>query len=82
MRPMLAIHTSYDPLVPVWIPNQYSSSADIAGTSNLFVQQYVNHDGHCAIQAGEVSRGFSELREWKSKGTRPHAGEVPKGAGQ
>ena len=78
MRPMLAIHTSYDPLVPVWIPNEYSSSADIAGSSNLFVQQYVNHDGHCAIQADEISRGFSELREWKSKGTRPHAGEVPK----
>jgi hypothetical protein len=42
------------------------------------VQQYVNHDGHCAILPDEVAHGFAELREWKSKGTRPHAGEVPK----
>ena len=77
-RPMLAIHTSYDPLVPVWIPNQYSTSVELAGTGNLFVQQYVNHDGHCAILPAEISRGFTELREWKSNGTRPRSGEVPK----
>jgi pimeloyl-ACP methyl ester carboxylesterase len=77
-HPMLAIHTSYDPLVPVWIPNTYESIVETAGTSNLFVQQYVKHDGHCAMTAEEISRGFSQLRDWKSKGTRPQGGEVPK----
>ena len=79
-HPMLAIHTSYDPLVPVWIPNSYESTVETAGTANLFVQQYVNHDGHCAILPDEIAEGFTELREWKSTGKRPRGGEVPKGA--
>jgi pimeloyl-ACP methyl ester carboxylesterase len=77
-NPMLAIHTSYDPLVPVWIPNVYNSTIEQAGASNLYVQQFVKHDGHCAILPDEISRGFSELREWKARGTRPQGGEVPK----
>jgi pimeloyl-ACP methyl ester carboxylesterase len=77
-NPVLAIHTSYDPLVPLWIPNTYQSTVEDAGTANLFVQQYVKHDGHCAIQADEIARGFAELREWKSTGTRPQGGELKK----
>src|SRR5262249_54723000 len=78
LRPMLAIHTSYDPLVPVWIPNTYQTTAQNSGTANLFVQQYVKHDGHCTIMPDEIASGFAELRSWKSSGTRPRGGEVPK----
>ena len=74
-RPMLAIHTSYDPLVPVSVPNSYQSLVDGAGTSSLFVQQYVKHDGHCRILPEEVKKGFSQLREWKSSGVRPKSGD-------
>jgi pimeloyl-ACP methyl ester carboxylesterase len=76
-KPMLAIHTSYDPLVPVYIPNMYESTTESAGSGSLFVQQFVKHDGHCTILPGEISRGFAELREWKSSGVRPQGGEVP-----
>jgi pimeloyl-ACP methyl ester carboxylesterase len=75
-KPMLAVHTSYDPLVPVTIPNQYSTLTELAGTQNLFVQQFVKHDGHCAIQPDEISRGFVELQAWKNSGTRPIGGEL------
>ncbi len=78
LHPMLAIHTSYDPLVPVWIPNNYQTTLQNAGAESLFVQQYVNHDGHCAIMPDEIAEGFTELRDWKSKGVKPRAGEVPK----
>jgi len=73
-RPMLAIHTTYDPLVPPWIPNAYSVLTETMGTMSMFVQQYVKHDGHCAINNAEVSHGFAELREWKNRGVRPAAG--------
>lgn len=73
-RPMLAIHTTYDPLVPPWVPNAYSLLTQQMGTENLFVQQYVKHDGHCAINNTEVARGFAELREWKDRGTAPAGG--------
>jgi hypothetical protein len=73
-RPMLAIHTTYDPLVPPWVPNMYSILAERADSDQFFVQQYVKHAGHCAIQPAEIGRGFQQLRQWSAVGTRPAAG--------
>jgi hypothetical protein len=74
-RPMLAVHTTYDPLVPR-IPNAYSLLTEQMGTKSLFVQQYVKHDGHCAIDNTEVGRVFTALREWKTSGVWPPAGAL------
>ena len=71
---MLAIHTTYDPLVPSWMPNSYSILTEQVGTKNMFVQQYVRHDGHCAISNPEVARGFAQLRDWKTNGKQQPAG--------
>jgi pimeloyl-ACP methyl ester carboxylesterase len=76
-RPMLAIHTTYDPLVPVRIPDRYPELVEQSGSDGLFVQQYVKHDGHCTILPNEIAAGFSELREWKDRGVKPHAGLHP-----
>lgn len=73
-RPMLAIHTTYDPLVPPRIPDMYAGIVERAGSANMFVQQFVEHDGHCAIMPAEIGRGFSALREWKTNGTKPAFG--------
>lgn len=73
-HPMLAIHTTYDPLVPVRIPDLYPGIADRAGSADMFVQQFVEHDGHCTILPAEIGRGFTALREWKNHGTRPAYG--------
>jgi pimeloyl-ACP methyl ester carboxylesterase len=73
-RPMLAIHTTYDPLVPPEVPNQYQTLAQQAGSADLFVQQYVKHAGHCSILPDEIARGLGELRAWKQQGQRPPAG--------
>lgn len=72
-RPMLAIHTTYDPLVPPWVPNNYATLAGNSGSSDMFVQQYVKRDGHCAINGAETARGFAQLREWKTRGVKPAA---------
>ena len=73
-RPMLAIHTTYDPLVPPWITNMYSKLAERADSDQFFVQQYVKHAGHCAILPAEIGRGFQQLRQWTAVGTRPASG--------
>jgi pimeloyl-ACP methyl ester carboxylesterase len=75
-KPMLAVHTVYDPIVPAFVPNMYQILAEQAGSSQWFVQQYVTHDGHCTITAPEIAKAFSELREWKSSGVRPPGGEL------
>ena len=73
-RPVLAIHTTYDPLVPAAIPNDYSLLTREAGAGDLFVQQYVKHGGHCHITPDETEKGFQELRRWKNAHQAPKAG--------
>jgi pimeloyl-ACP methyl ester carboxylesterase len=73
-RPVLAIHTTYDPLVPPDIPNQYSLLTREAGSGDFFVQQYVKHNGHCKITPEETEKGFLQLRQWKDKHQAPKAG--------
>jgi hypothetical protein len=75
-RPVLAIHTTYDPLVSPAVPSTYAQLARTAGAGDLFVVQYVEHDGHCNITPEEVERGFAELRQWKEKGTVPVPGRL------
>lgn len=75
-RPMLAIHTTYDPVVAPRVPAGYSLLTRAAGNGELFVQQYVKHDGHCNILPAEVKRGFDELLEWKQSGKRPAPGKL------
>jgi pimeloyl-ACP methyl ester carboxylesterase len=76
-HPLLAIHTTYDPLVPVRIPAMYPGITELAGAKDNFVQEFVEHDGHCTILPPEIARGFSELRDWKNSGTRPPSGLLP-----
>jgi pimeloyl-ACP methyl ester carboxylesterase len=73
-RPVLAIHTSYDPLVSPSLPSDYFLLAREAGAGPFFVQQYVKRDGHCNIQPAEVERGFTELVSWKKDAKAPKPG--------
>ncbi len=74
LRPMLAIHTTYDPLVPPWVTDMYQMIAEKGDSDQYFVQQYVKHAGHCAILPAEIERGFQQLRQWSAVGTRPPSG--------
>jgi pimeloyl-ACP methyl ester carboxylesterase len=76
-RPMLAIHTTYDPLVPPWVTNMYATLTARGDGDAFFVQQYVKHAGHCAILPAEIGKGFEQLRQWTAVGKRP-----PSGAGR
>ena len=73
-RPLLAIHTTYDPIVPAWVPDSYGLLVRQTGHADHFVQQYVKRDGHCAISPEESARGFSQLRAWKAGGPPPPSG--------
>ncbi len=75
-RPLLAIHTTYDPLVPPWVTNEYSTLTESTGSSDWFVQQYVKRPGHCAITPAEMLNGLQELRAWDEQGKKPAAGSA------
>jgi pimeloyl-ACP methyl ester carboxylesterase len=75
-RPVLAIHTTYDPLIPTWAVDRYSVLTQEMRHGDLFTAQYVPHAGHCEITTDEVSGGFNELRRWVHTGQRPSAGRL------
>ena len=73
-KPMLAVHTLYDPTVPPGSLVLYDHIVQGAGFGENFVQQYVHREGHCNIGAEEVGRAFDELVSWTHKGPRPTPG--------
>ena len=76
-RKLLAVHTMYDPLVPAATAAYYDELTRRLGNGELFVQQYVNRDGHCNITPDQSGEAFDELVEWVHDGTRPQPGRLP-----
>jgi hypothetical protein len=76
-RPMLALHTTYDPRIPGNTLALYAEQVGIAGFSQNLVQQYVHRDGHCSFTSDEVGRTFDELLQWIHTGKRPTPGLLP-----
>ena len=77
MHPMLALHTTYDPLINPTSVFPYTQTVTRAGFSENFVQQYVKADGHCNITPEQTGIAFDELLLWVRAGTRPKPGSLP-----
>jgi pimeloyl-ACP methyl ester carboxylesterase len=73
-RPLLQVHTTYDPLVSPSEPNSYLDRASEAGRQEFFVQQFVEHEGHCNISPEETGRAAQELRDWVENQKKPDPG--------
>lgn len=72
-RPLLAVHTIGDPLVPASSAFDYALIARRAGHEDQFVQQFVDAEGHCTIGDGRIVRAFDDLVAW-THGKRPAQG--------
>lgn len=73
-KPMLALHTVYDPTIPAGTLALYDHIVQGAGFGENYVQQYVHREGHCNISSDEIGRAFDELVRWTHKGPRPTPG--------
>lgn len=73
-RPMVALHTIYDPLIPANSLTLYASEVAHAGYADNLVQQYVHREGHCTFTSDEVGHAFDELLTWVHGGKAPVAG--------
>jgi pimeloyl-ACP methyl ester carboxylesterase len=73
-KPMLAVHTMYDPLLPGTTLALYAHEVEEAGFGDNLVQQYVRRDGHCAFTPKQVGQSLDELLEWIHTGKRPTPG--------
>jgi hypothetical protein len=74
--PVLALHTTYDQLVPAHDVGYYDVLAAVSGKQDLFVSKFVQADGHCNINAPRIAVAFDELLSWARDRKRPAAGEL------
>ena len=70
--PMVTLHTTRDPVVPLFHETIYAGLAP----SDLLVQRTVNRFGHCAFNQQEVLTAFDDLVRWVTGGTRPAGGDA------
>jgi acetyl esterase/lipase len=57
-RPLITLHTSWDPVVPAWQESAYAKKVAAQGKSHLLVRYPVLRYGHCAFNEGEVLIAF------------------------
>jgi hypothetical protein len=77
LKPTLAVHTTYDPIIPADSVRLYSDLVQRNGSAGNFVQQYVKADGHCHFSGAETMAALDELIQWKHTGVRPEGGALP-----
>jgi hypothetical protein len=75
-RPMLALHTIYDPIVQLSQLELYEDEVQAAGAEQNFVQQVVDREGHCDFTQDEIGDAFDEMVRWAKGGPRPTPGVV------
>jgi len=69
--PVLALHTIYDEITPVYNYQYYEQLTEIKRTGDYYVQQYVVRDGHCEFTTRDVADAFDQLLQWIREGKRP-----------
>lgn len=73
-RPMLALHTIYDPIVQLSQLELYHDEVQAAGAEQNFVQQVVDREGHCDFTQDQIGDAFDEMVRWAKGGPRPAPG--------
>jgi pimeloyl-ACP methyl ester carboxylesterase len=75
-RPMLAVHTLYDPLIAPSTLSFYEHEVEAAGAGKKIAWQFVPTEGHCNIAPEKIGHAFDELVRWTHHGPRPKPGEL------
>ncbi len=73
--PVLAIHTTSDPLVLGSDVTAYEVPTALSGSSDRFVARFVDAVGHCNFTPAQTGNAFDALLAWSRDGKRPVAGE-------
>lgn len=69
--PVLALHTAYDEILPVFNYEYYDQLTKLNYTNDLYSQQYVLTEGHCEFSTEEVANVFDQLLAWIKTGIKP-----------
>ena len=68
--PVLTLHKTRDPLVPIFHEERYAETVQGAGASQYLLQRTVDGFGHCGFLAAETA-AFAALVQWVETGVKP-----------
>jgi hypothetical protein len=69
--PVVTVHTSRDPAIPVSHESVFAAKVAGAGRADWLAQRTIDRWGHCAITAAEAVDAFNALKGWVATGTKP-----------
>jgi pimeloyl-ACP methyl ester carboxylesterase len=75
--PILALHTTVDPITPVAHESAYRDTIDEAGRGGLLVQTYTNGVGHCQFTPEQAAAAITAIDTWTRTGTPPGPAAFP-----
>ena len=75
-NPVVSLHTLVDQLVPASSAAVYDGLTRTSGTSDWFVQLYVDSENHCQFTEEEMVEALTRLTAWIKEDKRPEAGDV------
>ena len=61
LRPMVTMHTTGDPIVPVWHQELYTEKVSGVFPAQPYVPITIDRYGHCSFTLAEIQAGFSQL---------------------
>ncbi len=59
--PVVTLHTTLDPVVPIWHQTEYTAKVQAAGASSLYEDYQDASYGHCAFNPLQVLSAFNKL---------------------
>ena len=69
--PVVTLHTTRDPAIPVSHEAVFGAAVANAGRSNLLSQMSIDRWGHCTFTNAEVQTAFGSLVQWVETGLKP-----------
>lgn len=69
--PLLTVHNSWDPAVPLIHEVELAKIVQAAGTSSMLLQRQVPVYGHCAVPLPVLTAAFTDLVGWVNTGVKP-----------
>ena len=69
--PVLTLHTTRDPAIPISHETVFGAAVAAAGRSNLLSQKSIDRWGHCTFTDDDVQAAFGRLVQWVEMGIKP-----------
>ena len=76
-RPVLTLHTLYDPLVTVTQEREYADTVARARRTRYLYQTYTNGNGHCNFTGEQLVASVTAINNWVKNGIKPTAANFP-----